>query len=169
MDFNQDIFSRRIQTAIARKGLSVPRFADMIGVSKTTVYNWIHAKNVPHRSKLPEIAGILEVSPGWLMGFEDEDSCTVLREAPDTKQSEFIHPFTVHAISDSGISQSSNAVAAPSYEQESPAASRPSSFAESARSVKKGSADSSRQAQDMIRHIVDELLQLQLLFANSSV
>ncbi len=66
--FDKDLFSEHIQAEIARRNMSVPEFAKMLGVSKDTVYNWIKKRNGIQRATLMDVARILEVDPWWLIG-----------------------------------------------------------------------------------------------------
>lgn len=170
MKFSQSSFSKNIQSAIAGKGWSIPKFADMLGVSKTTVYNWIHGRNRIQPGRVEEVAALLNVSPGWLMGYEEEKSEAVSPGTP-AEGSPASAPYTVHRspVTDSiPVSKPSDrAVSYGADESVDPSASVAEAAAAPRQTQVMPGTDQCRQAQDMIRHIVTELMELQMLFSGS--
>lgn len=171
MKFSQSSFSKNIQSAIAGKGLSIPKFADMLGVSKTTVYNWIHGRNRIQPGRVEEVATLLDVSPGWLMGYEEKKSEAVSPDTP-AEGSPVSAPYTVHRspVTDSvPVSEPSDTAfsydAGQSGEPSASVAETPSVLPRQTQEMP--GTDQCRQAQDMIRHIVTELMELQMLFTGS--
>lgn len=172
MKFSQSSFSKNIQSAIAGKGLSIPKFADMLGVSKTTVYNWIHGRNRIQPRRVEEVAALLNVSPGWLMGYEEEKSEAASLGAPAEGAPTSV-PYTVHRspASDSPpVSKPSDRAfsydVGESVEPSVAVAETPAALPRQTQEMP--GTDQCRQAQDMIRHIVTELMELQMLFTGSS-
>ncbi len=171
MKFSQSSFSKNIQSAIAGKGWSIPKFADMLGVSKTTVYNWIHGRNRIQPGRVEEVAALLNVSPGWLMGYEEEKSEAVSPGTP-AEGSPASAPYTVHRspVTDSApVSEPSDrAFSYDAGQSGGPSASVAETPAVLPRQTREmPGTDQCRQAQDMIRHIVTELMELQMLFSGS--
>ncbi len=200
MKFSQNSFSKNIQAAIASKGLSVPKFADLLGVSKTTVYNWIHGRNRIQPERVEEVAALLEVSPGWLMGYletSEVPAAPSLSPSHSTAVAPVSASYTTHPSSGTGSSEALQHRSSSFSYTEEPRTRSVSNFTESvaplpasnpaeydvplsaSNSTESGTPlsrqvqempgeDPCKQAQDMIRHIVTELMELQTLFTNSS-
>ena len=62
----------RLAHAVQTKGLSVKKFARLVGVSETTVSMWMSGDAEPRSALVPRIAGTLAVSVRWLLTGEDE-------------------------------------------------------------------------------------------------
>lgn len=60
------IFAANLKLLLERHGLSQTAYADMIGVDRASVTNWIHAARSPHISDLPKLAAPFNISP-WIM------------------------------------------------------------------------------------------------------
>lgn len=170
MKFSQSSFSKNIQSAIAGKGWSIPKFADMLGVSKTTVYNWIHGRNRIQPGRVEEVAALLNVSPGWLMGYEEAKSEAASPGVPAEDAPASV-PYTVHRspVTDSmPVSKPSDrAFSYDADESGDPSASVAEAAAAPRQTQVMPGTDQCRQARDMIRHIVTELMELQMLFSDS--
>ena len=120
MLFNKDLLSERIQAEIAERGMSVAEFANMLGVSRDSVYNWIRKRNGIQDNLLPEIAEKLGVNPFWLIGASDSkaplrgtDSLSSGIYAQENLLSEFHDQTAVYAAGDrvkAAYIQSSNNV-----------------------------------------------------------
>lgn len=57
------VMMKNLESFIARRGLSVPEFADQMGVSKTMVYYWIdgtHVMSLKYYLKAKEILQITD-------------------------------------------------------------------------------------------------------------
>ena len=56
-----------IQAERARNGMTVADFADRLGVTRKTVYNWQNSGNIPS-DKLEQMADIFGCSVDYLLG-----------------------------------------------------------------------------------------------------
>ena len=72
----------RLALAVQTKGLSVKKFAKLVGVSETTVSMWMSGDAEPRSALVPRIAGTLSVSVRWLLTGEDEIEAPQATEAP---------------------------------------------------------------------------------------
>ncbi len=65
----------RIVEAREAAGLSTPELAERLGVKASTLRNWEREKSEPRGNRLTMLAGVLCVSPTWLLtGFGEEPS-----------------------------------------------------------------------------------------------
>lgn len=170
MLFNQKLFSKRIQDAIAERGLSIPKFAAMLGVSKTTVYNWIHGRNGVQPSRLEEAASILNVSSGWLMGFDDKDESFSSNEEKNSTSCRVVKSSnTESAMPSAGFRTH---MLPPDHEQPNTGqiqgALRSQSISYPHVQDNLSVAERNQQAQVMIQHIVNELMELKSLILDPS-
>lgn len=77
-------FGRRLRTTMICAGLSAPRLARRIGVSRQTVYRWLALKDPPAivATTLIQLADAVGVSGRYLLGIEIRPS-TRLRVSPN--------------------------------------------------------------------------------------
>jgi len=61
----------KIQDARENLGLSLAQASRRIGISSETLANWEHDRSEPRANKLIILAGVLNVSPGWLLTLGD--------------------------------------------------------------------------------------------------
>lgn len=64
-----------IDAECARLGLSRERFAELLGVSRKTVYNWTTKGDIP-QGKLLQMTLLLERSADYLLGLTKEGAHT---------------------------------------------------------------------------------------------
>jgi transcriptional regulator with XRE-family HTH domain len=57
----------RIVTAREALGLSAPQLAERIGTTRATIAAWEAGRSQPRTNRLVTLAGILSVSPSWLL------------------------------------------------------------------------------------------------------
>lgn len=67
-----EIFSMRFREAIDRMPLTRRDFANLIGVTESTVQNWLNGSSSPNLAKIDDISHALGVSPRWLFGANEE-------------------------------------------------------------------------------------------------
>ena len=68
---------QRIGQARQSAGLSVAQLARRLGVRNATLSNWESDKSQPRANRMTTLAGVLNVSPTWLLtGFGEEPSGT---------------------------------------------------------------------------------------------
>jgi transcriptional regulator with XRE-family HTH domain len=85
---DQDTMGGRLSRAREAAGMKAPEFANAVGVGDATLRDWETDRAEPRANRLVAIAGMLNVSPTWLMeGIgqgpkEEEESATIteLRE-----------------------------------------------------------------------------------------
>ena len=77
MDFSQKIIELR-----KYKGLTQKTFAEKIGTTDKVVWTYEKGKCEPSFAMLKQIAAVLGVSVGYLVGAEDEDGRTVPSDLP---------------------------------------------------------------------------------------
>lgn len=70
-----------IKKARMEKGYSQAELADQIGVSQAAIYYWESGKRRPNTEIIKKIADKLDVSPTYLMGWEDEATNSPLYRA----------------------------------------------------------------------------------------
>jgi transcriptional regulator with XRE-family HTH domain len=64
---NDDTLGGRLSSALDAAGISAESLANQLGVRQETVVAWESDRSEPRPSRLVDIAGILGVSPMWLM------------------------------------------------------------------------------------------------------
>ena len=75
----------RIKAKRTEYGMTQDELGSRLGVSKGAISRWEHGEveNIK-RSVIAKMAEIFQVTPVWLMGYEDAENVTVTYEAPDT-------------------------------------------------------------------------------------
>lgn len=68
-----EITSKRLKMALAERNISQQDLADLSNVSKSSISQYIHARNAPSSHNARAMATILGVVPEWLMGFGDDN------------------------------------------------------------------------------------------------
>ena len=68
-----DITAKRIDMALIERNLSPQRLSELSGVSKASISQYRHGKNIPNSKSARAMAAVLGVTPEWLMGFGDDD------------------------------------------------------------------------------------------------
>jgi len=63
-----DEFSKRLTDCMIAKGFSCNGMAKALGVERSHVFNWTHAKNFPQLYYFDKLCDILEVSADYLLG-----------------------------------------------------------------------------------------------------
>ncbi|MEZ2127439.1 MULTISPECIES: helix-turn-helix domain-containing protein [unclassified Sinorhizobium] len=66
-DESDDTLGGRLSSAREAAGISVESFANQLGVRRETLLAWESDRSEPRPSRLLNMAGILGVSPMWLM------------------------------------------------------------------------------------------------------
>lgn len=65
--------AKRLSMAIAEKNISQQILSDLSGVSKASISQYIHGRNIPNSHSARAMSAVLGVTPEWLMGFGDDD------------------------------------------------------------------------------------------------
>ena len=69
---NRVTFGARIHNARIARGLSQPRLAEALGVTRTFVSNWETGRARPDMKLIPQLCDILEISIGEFFGFPND-------------------------------------------------------------------------------------------------
>lgn len=64
--------ANRLKRARAAKGLTQKQMADLLEIDKTTYYKYEAGLSNPNMARLEKLAEILEITPNYLMGQEEE-------------------------------------------------------------------------------------------------
>ena len=64
-------FSIRLKECLDEKGISQDKFAKEIGVSKSTVSDWINKKKQPTADNIILVANYFSVTSDFLLGIEE--------------------------------------------------------------------------------------------------
>ncbi|WP_306115027.1 MULTISPECIES: helix-turn-helix domain-containing protein [unclassified Roseovarius] len=72
----------RLALAMQTKGLSVKKFAKLVGASETTVSMWLSGDAEPRSALVPRVAGTLSVSVRWLLTGEVDAEASHVTETP---------------------------------------------------------------------------------------
>lgn len=75
MDKKAGITSQRIKDLRIKKGFTMEKLAELIGVSKSTIAKWEngYVSNM-RQDKVDKLANIFNVPPTYLLGYGDESS-----------------------------------------------------------------------------------------------
>lgn len=65
-----ELTAQRLSIALNRKGINQQQLADMSGVSKHSISQYIHGTHVPSNISAAKMGAVLEVNPMWLMGYD---------------------------------------------------------------------------------------------------
>lgn len=65
--------AKRLALAIAERNISQQILSDESGVSKASISQYIHGRNIPNSHSARAMSAVLGVTPEWLMGFGDDD------------------------------------------------------------------------------------------------
>ena len=65
--------ARRINMALIERNMNAQMLADLSGVSKSSISQYRHGRNIPNARSARALSAILGVTPEWLMGFGDDN------------------------------------------------------------------------------------------------
>ena len=65
-----EITSCRFKDILNRKKVSQQDLADISGVNKASISQYLHGKNIPSSISAVKMARVLRCRPEWLMGFD---------------------------------------------------------------------------------------------------
>mgnify|MGYP003571330062 CR=1 FL=1 len=66
------VFPERLRQAMLLRGLKASELADLSGIDKSAISNYLNAKYNPKQDKIYLLATALNVNPGWLIGLDDD-------------------------------------------------------------------------------------------------
>lgn len=64
-----ELTAQRLSTALSRRGMNQQQLADLSGVSKHSISQYIHGSHSPSNLSATKISSVLGVNPMWLMGY----------------------------------------------------------------------------------------------------
>ena len=67
------ITAKRIRMALDERAINQQTLADLSGVSKASISQYIHGRNIPSSHNASAMSAILGVRPEWLMGFGNDN------------------------------------------------------------------------------------------------
>lgn len=74
MVFNKDRFTKRLRMEMDKLGINSAQLAAQLGISKSTVHNWLAQKNGVSPYELEKLSQFLNVDSAWLVGATPYDS-----------------------------------------------------------------------------------------------
>lgn len=66
------VFGERLSKELEKKQLSYRKFAEMVGMTTTTVYRYAKCERVPRASEIIKVAKVLDVTCDYLLGLSDD-------------------------------------------------------------------------------------------------
>lgn len=85
------IIGNRIKQAMNDKGISQNDIVKHTGINKGSLSCYISGRYLPKQNTIYKLAKYLDVSPYWLMGYEDEENQIILNKlkslSPNQKKS----------------------------------------------------------------------------------
>ena len=67
----KETFSKRLAETLEKRGMTQTELAKLVGITKISVNQYIKGKTLPKTEYLDKISEVLQVSPNWLYGYED--------------------------------------------------------------------------------------------------
>lgn len=99
------MFSEILEKLLAERGISALTLSKEIGIPKSILYEWKSGKREPSTANLRRLADYFGVTPGYLLGREEEDGeeelLVLLRQAKQlspTDHDELVQSFK-HSLS----------------------------------------------------------------------
>ena len=65
--------AKRLEWALEERNMTAQLLSDLSGVSKASISQYRHGRNIPNSKSARAMSAILGVTPEWLMGFGDDD------------------------------------------------------------------------------------------------
>ena len=65
--------AQRLTMALAERNITQQTLSELSGVSKASISQYVHGRNIPNSRSARAMSAILGVTPEWLMGFGDDD------------------------------------------------------------------------------------------------
>ena len=67
------VTAKRLDMALVENVMTQQKLSDLSGVSKASISQYMHGRNIPNSESASKMARVLGVRPEWLMGFGDDD------------------------------------------------------------------------------------------------
>lgn len=88
---NNNIIGKRIKEAMKKKGMRQSDIVRETGINKGALSSYISGKYEPKQTNIFKIASALNVSPGWLMGYN-------VSQEPDIEQKKILFRTTLNEL-----------------------------------------------------------------------
>ncbi|MCI8370914.1 MAG: helix-turn-helix transcriptional regulator [Lachnospiraceae bacterium] len=89
-----EITAKRLRKALANKSMKAQELAELSGVNKSSISQYINGSHAPSNISSGKIGKVLEVNPLWLMGF-DVEMKKEISEKEAEKDISIIHKFSL--------------------------------------------------------------------------
>ena len=77
-------FIFRLKLIMEQKAITQAELAKRTGIRQSSISDWLAGKYQPKQDKIAVIADALNISPGWLLGYDpDDDQYYIDKEAAD--------------------------------------------------------------------------------------
>ncbi len=67
-------FSKRLKETMINRGITQSDLSAMTSIRASSISDWLNDKYSPKQDKIAIIAKALNVSPAWLMGYDEENN-----------------------------------------------------------------------------------------------
>ena len=74
------MIQERLIEAIRQSGKSQTELAKLIGVGQQTISEYVHCKSLPALDTLANLCRVIDVSPAYILCFEDESGSKTVSE-----------------------------------------------------------------------------------------
>lgn len=82
-------FIERLNSILQKRNLSQADLSKMTGIRSSSISDWLKGKYEPKQDKIAIIADALNVSPVWLIGYDDDNSNQTEGYYLDTETAEY--------------------------------------------------------------------------------
>lgn len=65
--------AKRLEWALEERAMTAQVLSELSGVSKASISQYRHGRNIPNSKSARAMSAILGVTPEWLMGFGDDN------------------------------------------------------------------------------------------------
>ena len=66
------VFDERLKTAMKNKNVSQSELCQLTSIPKSAMSQYVSGKFIPRQDRLMEMARLLGVEPGWLLGYDTD-------------------------------------------------------------------------------------------------
>jgi len=67
-------FIKRLNSILQKRNLSQADLSKMTGIRSSSISDWLNGKYEPKQDKISIIADALNISPVWLIGYDDDSA-----------------------------------------------------------------------------------------------
>lgn len=69
---NETVFAERLSESLKKKGMKPIELSRICGINKSTISQYLSGKYIPKQDKVTKMAQALDVSPLWLLGYDNQ-------------------------------------------------------------------------------------------------